>query len=122
MKIAITGGTGFVGGNLARSLAGDGHEVVAIARGSDRRAESLQGLEHVRVALAGTDDAEALAQALEGCDAVAHCAGINREIGSQTYRRVHVEGEMLHGRSRSVAHLRPSPRFLRRFIFTYLAI
>jgi NADH dehydrogenase len=29
---------------------------------------------------------------LAGCDAVAHCAGINREAGAQTYRRVHVEG------------------------------
>ena len=31
-------------------------------------------------------------QAFAGCDAVAHCAGINREIGQQTYDRVHVEG------------------------------
>ncbi len=27
-----------------------------------------------------------------GCDAVAHCAGINREIGAQTYDAVHVDG------------------------------
>ena len=32
MKIAITGGTGFVGGHLARALTADGHEVVLIAR------------------------------------------------------------------------------------------
>src|SRR5258706_234163 len=35
MKVAITGGTGFVGGHLARSLAGQGHVVVLIARGLD---------------------------------------------------------------------------------------
>jgi uncharacterized protein YbjT (DUF2867 family) len=29
--------------------------------------------------------------AFDGCEAVVHCAGINREIGSQTYRAVHVE-------------------------------
>ncbi len=33
-----------------------------------------------------------LTAALKGCDAVAHCAGINREIGAETYRKVHVEG------------------------------
>jgi NADH dehydrogenase len=35
---------------------------------------------------------DALAAAFAGCDAVAHCAGINREIGGQTFQRVHVEG------------------------------
>jgi NADH dehydrogenase len=30
--------------------------------------------------------------AFAGCDAVAHCAGINRQIGSQTYAAVHVTG------------------------------
>src|SRR5207249_10268063 len=40
----------------------------------------------------GLSDPAALAQAFAGCDAVAHCAGINREIGSQTFQRVHIEG------------------------------
>jgi nucleoside-diphosphate-sugar epimerase len=35
---------------------------------------------------------EKLAEAFAGCDAVAHCAGINRAIGEQTYERVHVQG------------------------------
>jgi NADH dehydrogenase len=33
-----------------------------------------------------------LTRAFAGCDAVAHCAGINRELGGQTYLRVHIEG------------------------------
>ncbi len=44
MKIAITGGTGFVGGHLARALVREGHEVVLIARGLDRRDESIRRL------------------------------------------------------------------------------
>jgi len=92
MKIAITGGTGFVGGHLARSLSARGHEIVLIARGIDRRAEKLRQLTRVNVVLIGTDDEDKLFEAMTGCEAVAHCAGINREIGSQTYQRVHVEG------------------------------
>jgi NADH dehydrogenase len=41
---------------------------------------------------AGLTDIHGLWDAFAGCDAVAHCAGINRQIGSQTYARVHVMG------------------------------
>jgi NAD(P)-dependent dehydrogenase (short-subunit alcohol dehydrogenase family) len=37
MRIAITGGTGFVGRHLARALVAKGHEVILIARGVDDR-------------------------------------------------------------------------------------
>ena len=94
MKIAITGGTGLVGGHLAISLAQQGHQTVVIARGVDRRpwAENVLGTKGVRPVTAGLVDEEALRRAFAGCDAVAHCAGINRELGSQTYDAVHVDG------------------------------
>ena len=92
MRIAITGGTGFVGGHLARVLAADGHHVVLIARGADRRDETIRHLPDVTFHAVGTGDEDQLTAALAGCDAVAHCAGINREIGAQTYARVHVQG------------------------------
>lgn len=84
MRIAITGGSGFVGSHLAARLRAEGVEVVAIGRGV-RKAEG----EFVAAAI---DDVDALTRAFAGCDAVAHCAGINREIGTQTYARAHVEG------------------------------
>lgn len=34
----------------------------------------------------------ALREALGGCHSVVHCAGINREIGTQTYDAVHIRG------------------------------
>ncbi len=74
MRIAITGGTGFVGRNLAARF--DPADTVVVSRRT--------GVE--------IDDVDALAVALAGCDAVVHCAGINREIGDQTFQRVHVEG------------------------------
>ncbi len=92
MKVAITGGTGFVGRHLARALVNAGHEVVLIARGIDRRDEAIRQLERMTFAPVGLGDEDKLVQALAGCDGVAHCAGINREIGPQTYQRVHVDG------------------------------
>jgi uncharacterized protein YbjT (DUF2867 family) len=74
MKVAITGGTGFVGRHLAERLGAE-HAVVISRRTG------------VRI-----DDVDALTAAFAGCDAVAHCAGINREIGAQTFQRVHVDG------------------------------
>jgi NADH dehydrogenase len=88
MKIAITGGTGFVGGRLARSLLADGHEVVVLARGRDPHGEDLKS----RLVIGSVDDESALRRAFAGCDAVAHCAGINLERGRQTYRAIHVRG------------------------------
>jgi NADH dehydrogenase len=92
MKIAITGGTGFVGSHLARSLVASGHEVVIIARGIDERDTSVRELSRAQLVLAGIDNRMVLEEAFHGCDGVAHLAGINREVGRQTYRLVHVEG------------------------------
>lgn len=74
MRVAITGGTGFVGRHLAERL--DPADTVIVSR---RTGVPL-------------DDVDALTAAFAGCDAVAHCAGINREIGDQTFAHVHVDG------------------------------
>ncbi len=94
MRVAITGGTGFVGGHLAEALSASGHEAVVLARGVDRRprAQAVRGLPGVSFLRVGVDDERALVDAFAGCDGVAHCAGINRQFGSQTYEAVHVRG------------------------------
>jgi uncharacterized protein YbjT (DUF2867 family) len=92
MRIAITGGTGFVGRHLAQLLVARGHEVVLIARGMDRRDPAALELPNTTFFAADLSSAEELRRAFAACGAVAHCAGINREIGEQTYERVHVEG------------------------------
>src|SRR6185312_11951026 len=86
MKIAITGGTGFIGGHLAQRLSVEGHQVVVLGR--TQRSEEIASAKFRECDLSSI---ESLAAAFEGCDAVAHCAGINREIGKQTYQRVHIE-------------------------------
>jgi uncharacterized protein YbjT (DUF2867 family) len=77
-RIAVSGATGFVGRHVVGRLEAAGHKVVPLSR------ETGFDL--------ATSDATALGAAIEGCDAVVHCAGINREIGSQTYHAVHVRG------------------------------
>ena len=84
MRIAITGATGFVGAHLTSRLESEGHELVLIARRS-RNDDS-------RLRVSDLSDTEQLQKLFTGCDAIAHCAGINREIGEQTFARVHVEG------------------------------
>ncbi len=91
-RVAITGGTGFVGGHLARRLVAEGHHVVLIARGVDRRDTAIRDLPGVTFVACQLNDNQELARAFAGCDAVAHCAGINREVGGVTYEQVHVEG------------------------------
>jgi NADH dehydrogenase len=82
MRVAITGATGFVGSNLADRLTSEGHEVVRLARRPHAHNEGF---------VVSLDNVDQLAKALAGCHAVAHCAGINRETGQQTYERVHVQ-------------------------------
>jgi uncharacterized protein YbjT (DUF2867 family) len=116
LKVAVTGGTGFVGGHLAIAFAQQDHQVVVIARGIDQRpwAAEVVGTKGVTVVTAGLADEDALRQAFAGCDAVAHCAGINREIGSQTYDAVHVGG------TRNVVHAAEEAGVQRMVLLSFL--
>ena len=69
-RTEITGGTGFVGRHLAERLSPEASVIISRRTGVD------------------TSDVDALTAAFEGCEVVAHCAGINREIGDQTYQRI----------------------------------
>jgi nucleoside-diphosphate-sugar epimerase len=74
MRIAITGGTGFVGSHLAARF--DAANTVLISRRTGIDVENV----------------DELTKAFAGCDVIVHAAGINRQIGQQTFQRVHVDG------------------------------
>jgi uncharacterized protein YbjT (DUF2867 family) len=90
MKIAITGGTGFIGRHLARDLIERGQEAILIARGLyQRNTQPIEGATFMALDINNTDKLQVV---FSGCDAVAHCAGTSVEDGKQTFRQLHVEG------------------------------
>ena len=92
MRVAITGASGLLGGNLAAELVAAGHEVVATRRAGTQVAH----LADLPIAWRDADlaDAAALARAFDGAAAVFHCAAavtIKREVTPEM-RAVNVDG------------------------------
>jgi nucleoside-diphosphate-sugar epimerase len=78
MRVFLTGGTGFIGGAIARQLRGRGDDVVALVRTPAKAtALSATGVELVAGDLA---DDKAIADGMAGCDAAIHSAAIY-EVG-----------------------------------------
>src|SRR5690349_2995502 len=75
-RVAITGASGLVGGNLAALLVAEGATVRATKRGASR----IDHLSDLAIDWheAGLEDGDVdkLARAFDGCDAVFHCAAI----------------------------------------------
>jgi nucleoside-diphosphate-sugar epimerase len=84
VKVFLTGGTGFIGGEIARQLRARGDDVTCLVRNPDKggRVAAL-GCE-----LTGGDlgDEAALRSGIEGCDAVIHAAAIY-EVGIPARQR-----------------------------------
>ena len=76
MRVAVTGGTGFIGSHLAFALAARGHEVRCLLRPTSNRA-ALPAAAQTVTAHHLTDRA-ALERLLRGADAVVHLAGLTR--------------------------------------------
>jgi nucleoside-diphosphate-sugar epimerase len=78
VKVFLTGGTGFIGGHVARRLRDRGDEVVALARRPEKGVALADlGCELVQGDLS---DTAAIGAGLEGADAAIHCAAMY-EVG-----------------------------------------
>jgi len=76
VKLLVCGGAGFIGSNFARIRVRDhGDEVVVLDKLTYAgRRENLQDLEDVRLVVGGIEDPEAVAEAIEGCEAIVNFA------------------------------------------------
>jgi dihydroflavonol-4-reductase len=78
MRVFVTGGTGFIGGEVVRQLRARGDEVVCLVRSPEKgKKVSDLGCELVSGDLG---DREAMRNGMDGCDAVIHVAAMY-EVG-----------------------------------------
>ncbi len=71
MRVFVTGGSGFVGGNLVELLVAEGHQVRALVRPNS----ALTQLQHLPIEIVRGDLTDPdLAQSMRGCQAVFHVA------------------------------------------------
>lgn len=73
MRILITGVTGFLGGRLAADLARRGHRIVGLVRAPGTWTDRPDGAE---VRVGDVTDANAVRDAMRGCEAVIHAAAL----------------------------------------------
>ncbi len=78
-KVAVIGGTGFLGSNLVLQLLAAGYTPIAIARRPERIAQALPGVE-VEARRGDLTDIDSLRSALQGCGAIYCVAAMMQEI------------------------------------------
>jgi nucleoside-diphosphate-sugar epimerase len=84
VKVFVTGGTGFIGGEVARQLRQRGDEVACLVR-SPEKGKKLEALGCELVA-GDLGDVAAIRAGIEGCDAVIHAAAMY-EVGIPASQR-----------------------------------
>jgi nucleoside-diphosphate-sugar epimerase len=74
VKVFVTGGTGFIGGEIVRQLRARGEEVVCLVRSPEKATK----LRELGCELAGGDlgDEAAIRQGMQGCDGAIHAAAM----------------------------------------------
>jgi nucleoside-diphosphate-sugar epimerase len=84
VRVFVTGGTGFIGGEVVRQLRARGDEVRCLVR-NEAKAAKLREL-GCEIVAGDLGDADAIRRGMEGCDAVIHAAAMY-EVGIPASRR-----------------------------------
>ena len=88
MKIALTGGTGFIGGRLIEVAIADGHQLTALTR---REQAPREGVEWISGSL---EDRPAVARLVQGADALIHLAGVLNARDAAGFEAANVDGTL----------------------------
>ena len=88
MKLAVTGGTGFVGSHFLDIALEAGHEVNALTRRPQAARERLQWVE------GSLDKPESLRDLVKDADAVVHIAGVLNPRDPEDFERGNVQGTL----------------------------
>lgn len=92
MHILVTGGNGFIGSQVVKQLVANGHNVrCSFRETSDRR--RLKGLPY-EVVIADVRNRLSILEAVNGCDAIIHCASLSnwKDLNSPTLSSIIIEG------------------------------
>ena len=98
-KIAVTGGTGFVGAAVIDKLLERGDSVTALARDPARLARA----DDVDIIRGDLNDKAAIEALVADADAVIHCAGLVKARRAQDFFDVNVEGARLVAEAAALA-------------------
>lgn len=92
MNIFITGATGYIGAELTKALAKEGHVIHALIR--DAKKQSAFEHPNIKLFEGNILDNESLRKGMENCEAVFHLAAYARVWAKdpETYFKVNVEG------------------------------
>ena len=74
MRTLVTGGAGFIGSNLAKTLIGEGHEVVILDNLLSGHRRNLETVPEAAFIEGDVRDADAVDKAIRGCGVVFHLA------------------------------------------------
>jgi dTDP-glucose 4,6-dehydratase len=115
VKLLVCGGAGFIGSNFVRLRLAGGDEVTVLDKLTYAgRRENLEGLD-VRLVVGGIEDPAAVADALEGCDAIVNFAAethVDRSIAEpDAFVTTHALGTytlLEAARERSLRHVQVS--------------
>jgi nucleoside-diphosphate-sugar epimerase len=88
MRIAVTGGTGFVGSHLVDAALAAGHEVIALTRRDQPPRERVSWIS------GDLHDRAALERLVDEADAVIHVAGVISAQGAAAFEKGNVEGTL----------------------------
>lgn len=90
MRVLLTGGSGFIGGHVARQLVAEGHDVRLLVRPTSDTTfvDDLS----VEQALGDLRQPESLASACSGMDAVVHCAAVLRAVRREEFMQANRVG------------------------------